>query len=286
MEIPTLTTKINKLKLKISNEEEEILDIDEQIKLLKSQRKEKQQKVETMKEKINDYRAQRKELKQQSKDEEHHEAIEPVNITSIPSDIMHKYIAKYLLDDKRPFVSNITRTKIYKTLETKQDLYLNNLLFGKPRLPFIHKEDFNTFTEHNLNENKYFIQYIERLFKLNFGVEVSINVNVKYFYKQYKKENNKLNWRINIVDLATLFEVATISDFKIFMCYEKYDFFPPSSRTLRRQCMIRDTKIISIISELENYIIEYKKRYTSFVEDFNVFQDDDSDSEDSEDAGF
>ena len=43
--------------------------------------------------------------------------------------------------------------------------------------------------------------------------------------------------------------------------------------------MIKDTKIISIISELENYMIEYKKRYTSFVEDFNVFQDDDSDSE-------
>jgi hypothetical protein len=43
--------------------------------------------------------------------------------------------------------------------------------------------------------------------------------------------------------------------------------------------MIKDTKIISIISELENYIIAYKKRYTSFVEDFNVFQDDDSDSD-------
>ena len=239
-----------------------------------------------MKEKINNYRAQRKELKQQSKDEEHHEAIEPVNITSIPSDIMHKYIAKYLLDDKRPFVSNITRTKIYKTLETKQDLYLNNLLFGKPRLPFIHKEDFNTFTEHNLNENKYFIQYIERLFKLNFDVKVSINIDVKYFFKQYKKDNNKLDWRINIVDLATLNEVATISDFKISLSYEKHDIFSSRSRTLRRQCMIKDNKIISIISELENYIIEYKKRYTSFVEDFNVFQDDDSDSEDSEDAGF
>ena len=281
MEITTLTTKINKLKLKISNEEDEILDIDEQIKLLKLKRKEKLQKVETMKEKINDYRAQRKELKQQSKDEENNEAIEPVNITSIPSEIMHNYIAKYLLDDKRPFISNITRTKIYKTLETKQDLYLNNLLFGKPMLPFIHKEDFNTFTEHNLNENKYFIQYIERLFKLNFGVEVSINVNVKYFYKQYKNENNKLNWRINIVDIETLNAVATISDFKISMSYEKHDIiFCSRYRTLKRQCMIKDTKIISIISELENYIIEYKKRYTSFVEDFNVFQDDDSDSED------
>ena len=188
MEIPTLTTKINKIKLKISNEEDEILDIDEQIKVLKLKRKEKLQKVETMKEKIDDYRAQRKELKQQSKNEEHHEAIEPVNITSIPSDIMHKYIAKYLLDknDKRPFISDITSTKIYKTLETKQDLYLNNLLFGKPRLPFIHKNNFNKFTEHNLNENKYFVQYIERLFKLNFDVEVSINVVVIYFYKQYK----------------------------------------------------------------------------------------------------
>ena len=202
MEIPTLTTKINKLKLKISNEEEEILDIDEQIKLLKSQRKEKQQKIETMKEKINDYRAQRKELKQQSKDEEHHEAIEPVNITSIPSDIMHKYIAKYLLEDKRPFVSNITRTKIYKTLETKQDLYLNNLLFGKPRLPFIHKEDFNTFTEHNLNENKYFIKYIERLLNLNFGVELSVNVNIKYFYKHSYHDLQKYTVRFPLLELV------------------------------------------------------------------------------------
>ena len=140
MEITTLTTKINKLKLKISNGEDEILDIDEQIKLLKIKRKEKLQKVETMKEKINDYRAQRKELKQQSKDEEHHEAIEPVNITSIPSDIMHKYIAKYLLDDKRPFVSNITRTKIYKTLETKQDLYLNNFYLGNQCYPLYIKK--------------------------------------------------------------------------------------------------------------------------------------------------
>ena len=279
-------TNRNKLKLKISNEEEEILDIDEQIKLLKLKRKEKLQKVETMKEKINDYRAQRKELKQQSKDEEHHEAIEPVNITSIPSDIMHKYIAKYLLDknDKRPFISDITSTKIYKTLETKQDLYLNNLLFGKPRLPIIFKEDFNKFTEHNLNENKYFIQYIERLFKLNFDVKVSINIDVKYFFKQYKKDNNKLNWRINIVDIETLNAVATISDFKISLSYEKHDIFSSRSRSLRRQCMINDTKIISIISELENYIIEYKKRYTSFVEDFNVFQDDDSDSDN--DVGF
>ncbi len=48
MEIPTLTTKINKLKYQISNEEDEILDIDEQIKLLKLKRKEKLQKVETM----------------------------------------------------------------------------------------------------------------------------------------------------------------------------------------------------------------------------------------------
>jgi hypothetical protein len=280
MEIPTLTTKINKLKLKISNEEDEILDIDEQIKLLKLKRKEKLQKVETMKEKINDYRAQRKELKQQSKDEEHHEAIEPVNITSIPSDIMHKYIAKYLLDknDKRPFISDITSTKIYKTLETKQDLYLNNLLFGKPRLPFIHKNNFNKFTEHNLNENKYFVQYIERLFKLNFDVEVSIKVDVRYFFKQDK--NNKLNWAIYIVDLETLSGLGFISDFKISMSYEKHDIiFCSRYRTLKRQCMIKDTKIISIISELENYIIEYKKRYTSFVEDFNVFQDDDSDSE-------
>ena len=60
--------------------------------------------------------------------------------------------------------------------------------------------------------------------------------------------------------------------------------FSSHSITLRRQCMIKDTKIISIISELENYIIEYKKRYTSFVEDFNVFQDDDSDSDN--DVGF
>ena len=166
MEITTLTTKINKLKLKISNEEEEILDIDEQIKLLKLKRKEKLQKVETMKEKINDYRAQRKELKQQSKDEEHHEAIEPVNIISIPRDIMHKYIAKYLLDknDKRPFISDITSTKIYKTLETKQDLYLNNLLFGKPRLPFIHKEDFNTFTEHFLRCCHWFCRHYIRTY--------------------------------------------------------------------------------------------------------------------------
>ena len=48
MEIPTLTTKINKLKSKISNEEDEILDIDEQIKLLKLKRKEKLQKVDTV----------------------------------------------------------------------------------------------------------------------------------------------------------------------------------------------------------------------------------------------
>ena len=282
MEISNLTTKINKLKLKISNEEEEILDIDEQIKLLKLKRKEKLQKVETMKEKINDYRAQRKELKQQSKDEENNEAIEPVNITSIPSEIMHNYIAKYLLDDKRPFISDITRTKIYKTLETKQDLYLNNLLFGKPMLPFIFKEDFNKFTEHNLNENKYFIQYIERLFKFNFDVEVSIKVDVRYFFKQDK--NNKLNWAIYIVDLETLSGLGFISEFKISMSYEKHDIFSSRSRTLKRQCMIKDTKIMSIISELENYIIEYKKRYTSFVEDFNVFQDDDSDSDN--DVGF
>jgi hypothetical protein len=52
MEITTLTTKINKLKLKVSNEEDEIIDIDEQIKLLKLKRKEKLQKVETMKEKL------------------------------------------------------------------------------------------------------------------------------------------------------------------------------------------------------------------------------------------
>ncbi len=52
-----------------------ILDIDEQTKHLKTQRKEKQQKIETMKEKIIDYRAQRKELKQQSEGEQ-------VNITS------------------------------------------------------------------------------------------------------------------------------------------------------------------------------------------------------------
>ena len=283
MEITNLTTKINKLKLKISDEEEEILDIDEQIKLLKLKRKEKLQKVETMKEKINDYRAQRKELKQQSKDEENNEAIEPVNITSIPSEIMHNYIAKYLLDDKRPFISNITSTKIYKTLETKQDLYLNNFLFGKPRLPFIFKEDFNKFTEHNLNENKYFIQYIERLFKFNFDVEVSIKVDVRYFFKQDK--NNKLNWAIYIVDLETLSGLGFISEFKISMSYEKHDIiFCSRYRTLKRQCMIKDTKIISIISELENYIIEYKKRYTSFVEDFNVFQDDDSDSDN--DVGF
>ena len=113
-------------------------------------------------------------------------------------------------------------------------------------------------------------------------MEVSINVNVKYFYKQ--DQNNKLNWKINIVDLETLHIIASISDFKISLSYEKYDMFSSHSRTLRRQCMIKDTKIISIISELENYIIEYKKRYTSFVEDFNVVQYDDSDSDN--DVGF
>ena len=92
-----------------------------------------------------------------------------------------------------------------------------------------------------------------------------------------------MNWTINIVDIGASDAAATISDFKISLAYEKHDIISSRSRTLRRQCMIRDTKIISIISELENYIIEYKKRYTSFVEDFNVFQDDDSDSED---AGF
>jgi hypothetical protein len=195
---------------------------------------------------------------------------------------MHNYIAKYLLDkdDKRPFISNITGTKIYKTLEKKQDLYLNNLLFGKPRLPFIHKEDFNTFTEHNLNENKYFIQYIEKLYDLNFDVKMSKNIDiiVKYFYKQDK--NNKLHWKIDIVDLETLDIIASILDFKIYLSYEMHYSFSSYSKTFKKQCMIRDTKIISIISELEEYIIEYKKRYTSFVEDFNVVQYSDSESED------
>lgn len=272
MEITTLTTKINKLKLKISNGEDEILDIDEQIKLLKLKRKEKLQKVETMIEKVNDYIEQRKELKKQSN-------VEPVNITSIPSDIMHNYIAKYLLDGKRPFISNITHTKIYRTLEKKQDPYLNNLLFGKPRLPFIFKEDFNTFTEHNLKENKYFIQYIKKLYELNFDVEVSIqNVNVKYYHKQDK--NNKLKWKIEITDNEFNDVIASISDFKISLVYEKHYWFTSDSEILREQCMIRDTKIISIISKLEDYIIKYKKRYTSFVEDFNTVQYDDSDLED------
>jgi len=63
MDIPTLNTKINKLKIKISNEENEIIDIDEQIKLLRQKRKENFKKLETMQDKLNDYREQRRELK-------------------------------------------------------------------------------------------------------------------------------------------------------------------------------------------------------------------------------
>ncbi len=54
-------------------------------------------------------------------------------------------------------------------------------------------------------------------------MEVSTKIDVIYFYKQDK--NNKLNWKINIVNLKTFNNSGLIPEFKFLFIYEKYDTF-------------------------------------------------------------
>jgi len=260
MDIPTLNTKINKLKIKISNEEDEIIDIDEQIKLLKQKRKEKIEKVEIMQDKLNNYREQRKELKQKQPKEE------PLNITSIPSDIIHNYIGKYLLNDKGRFAC-ITDTDICYILNKKEDMYLNNFLIGTPILPFINKNNWNEYTNHKLNENKVFIKYVEYLYKAKFDISLSMRAKVHYSGNKC----DKLNFCIYLYNSYDDENVGNISDLKITFFKKDIYLFGYES-TERRTCTIRDNKIISIISKLEQDMIPFIKYYKSY---FNGLDDGD-----------
>jgi len=202
-----------------------------------------------MQDKLNNYREQRKEIKKQPKEE-------TLNITSLPSDIIHNYIGKYLLTDNY----KVTNTKIYKILNKKEDMYLNNFLIGKPILPFLNCMDSNEYTNHDLNENKVFLKYVEYLYKAKFDISVSMRAKVDYF--RYKSKCNIYLYNTYDDEMVGIISDLKITFYKAVVSIHKY------AGKERRTCTIRDNKIISIISKLEQDITEFIKNYKSYFKDF------------------